>query len=90
MLIAAQSHTLWEVLLGVGAVVVILVAFLMRRLVAFLKAFEARATTLLKLREQASANLGSVEQLAATGRALGEIKTEGLPRDDGPEQAKAG
>lgn len=86
---AAQNHTLWEVMLGVGAIVVVLVVLLMRRLVAFLKDFEARATGLLKLREQVSANLAPVEELAATGRALEEIKSEALPHDEGPEHTQA-
>ncbi len=85
---AAQSHTLWEVMLGVGAIVVVLVVILMRRLVAFLKVFEARAAGLLALRKQAPANLAPVEQLAATGRALEELK-EALPHDEGPEHTQA-
>lgn len=89
MLGAAQNHTFWEVMLGVGALLVVLVVFLMRRLVAFLAVFEARAKGLVELREQASANQAAVDQLAASGQALEEIRSEVHPHEDGPEQEQA-
>ncbi len=69
VLAAAQDHTLWVIALALGIVVVLVVIVLMRRLLTFLKAYEARATQLVELGSQVAASAAPVEQIAATGTA---------------------
>ncbi len=82
VLAAAQDHTLWEIVLAVGIVVVLAVIVLMRRLMSFLKAYEAQAAQLVKLGEQVAANVAPLEQPAAPVRAA-------PPALEAPAQARA-
>ncbi len=76
-----QSHTLWEIALGLGLVVVLVVGVLMVLLLSYLKDIEASATTLLEVGGEVAANTAAVPGLVATGPVLEQIREEALMHD---------
>ena len=65
VLAAAESHTLWIVALGIGAVVVLVVIVLMALLLRYLKDIEARAARLVEVGDDVGRNTANIEQDSA-------------------------
>jgi hypothetical protein len=76
-----QTHTLWQIALGLGLVVALVVVVLMAMLLSFLKDIEASAATLLEVGGQVAGNTAAIPDLAATGPVLEQIKEEALIHD---------
>jgi hypothetical protein len=75
------DQTMWYVALGIGLVVVLVVAALMLLLLSFIKAIEARVGALLELAGMVAANTENIPQLEATAPVLEQIVEEAGVQD---------
>ncbi len=79
ILVAAfDTHTLWWVTLGMGAVVILVVIVLMGLLLSFTKDIERGTAVLLHTADELAVNTSAIPMLAATVGVLEDIKTEAL------------
>jgi hypothetical protein len=76
ILASADSHTLWEVTLGMGVVVIGVVIVLMLLLVSFVGDIGRGAARLLDGAGELGGNTQNIGELATTGRALDALLTE--------------
>ncbi len=76
-----DSHTFWNVALGLGAVVLAVVVVLMVFLLSFLKDIATSVRSLLEVGGEVAENTGEIIGLADTGPVLEMIKEEALIHD---------
>jgi uncharacterized membrane protein len=79
--LADTDRTMWYVALGIGLVVVLVVAALMILLLSFVRDIEARVGALLELAGAVAANTENIPQLEATGPVLAQIVEEAVVQD---------
>ncbi len=82
VLASTDTKTLWEVSLGIGVVVILVVIGLMMLLLSFIKDIEAGAEGLVAVGGELGRNTGAIPQLATTASVLEEIRTEALIHAD--------
>lgn len=76
-----DSHTFWNVALGLGAVVLAVVIVLMLLLLSYLKDIAGSVDTLLEVGGEVADNTGEIIGFADTGPVLEMIKEEALIQD---------
>lgn len=79
--LAGDERDLWYVALGLGLVVVIVVAGLMLLLLSFVRNIEASVDGLLDVAGKVAANTESIPQLQATAPVLEQIEEEVVVQD---------
>lgn len=79
---STDTKTLWEVSLGVGAVVVAVVIALMALLLSLVKDIETGSEALVSVGGELGRNTSAIPQLATTAAVLEQIKTEALIHAD--------
>lgn len=77
-----DGHALWQVTLGMGAVVLAVVVILMALLLSFIKDIEARVENLLRNATAVAAQTANIPKLAATPGVLNLIIEEALVQND--------
>jgi len=80
-LAGAANDTFWSVALGMGAVVLVVVAALMLMLLSILKDIEVGAAALIQAASEVSENTAAVAQLGATGPVLEMLSDEAVVHD---------
>ena len=75
-LASADTHTLWEITLGMGVVVLGVVVVLMALLITFVAALERGAGRLLDNAGQVAGNTKWIDELSHTAAALDDVLTE--------------
>ncbi len=80
-LAANDTHALWQVTLGMGAVVLAVVIILMALLVSLVRDIQISVTTLLEVAPLLAAQTGQIPQLAATPGVLDLIIEEAIVQD---------
>jgi hypothetical protein len=76
ILASADAHTLWEITLGMGVVVIGVVIVLMILLLSFVADVERGAGRLLDSAGEVAGDTHWISELAHTGRALDDLTTE--------------
>jgi Na+-transporting NADH:ubiquinone oxidoreductase subunit NqrB len=82
VLASADTKTLWEVALGVGLVVILVVIALMALLLSFIKDIEAGTEILVTTAGELAENTAAIPELATTASVLEDIKAEALVHHD--------
>ena len=82
ILAATDTHPLWQVALGMGAVVLAVVIILMMLLLSLVKDIEERVGTLLQTAGAVAAQTASLPKLAATPGVLNLIIDEALVQNE--------
>ncbi|MDQ6607513.1 MAG: hypothetical protein M3Z06_13320 [Actinomycetota bacterium] len=75
---SVDTHTLWQVSLGMGLVVILVVIVLMALLLSFIKDIEGGAGALLSTAGELAKNTSTIATLAITPGVLEDIKAEAL------------
>jgi hypothetical protein len=71
-----DSHTLWEITLGIGAVVLVVVIALMALLLSLVIDIQRGAEGLMDGAGELAGNTKNLRNLASTGKVLDDILTE--------------
>jgi uncharacterized membrane protein (DUF2068 family) len=79
---AFDTHAIWQVSLGMGAVVLAVVVILMMLLLSFIKDIEMRVESLLKGAGAVAAQTCNIPKLAATPGVLNLIIEEALVQNE--------
>jgi hypothetical protein len=82
LIAAFDTHAIWQVSLGMGAVVLAVVVVLMMLLLSFIKDIEARVESLLKGAGAVAAQTCNIPKLAATPGVLNLIIEEALVQNE--------
>jgi hypothetical protein len=80
-LAAFDTHAVWQVVLGMGAVVLVVVIILMMLLLSLVKDIEARVESLLVTAGVVASYTGNIPKLAATPPVLNLIIEEAIIQD---------
>lgn len=73
-----DTHTLWQISLAIGVVVLVVVIVLMTLLLSFVKDIETGAGVLVGGASGVEQNTDNIRQFAATAAVLEDIKAEAL------------
>lgn len=79
---ALDTHAIWQVTLGMGAVVLAVVVILMILLLSFIKDIEAHVESLLTGARAVAAQTGNIPKLAATPGVLNLIIEEAIVQNE--------
>ena len=71
-----ETHTFWQISLGVGAVVVLVVAALITLLLRLLKDIDAGVEAASAMAKDVAANTVAIEELPTTAAVLRDIREE--------------
>jgi hypothetical protein len=74
----SETDTLWQVAVGMGAVVVLVVIALLTLLLRFVADIEAGAQAIVTRADEVAANTVALDELAKTSDVLGDIREEAL------------
>jgi hypothetical protein len=80
-LAAFDTHALWQVVLGMGAVVLVVVIILMMLLLSLVKDIESRVDALLVVAGTVASYTANIPKLAATPPVLNLIIEEAIIQD---------
>ena len=78
---AYDTHALWQIVLGMGAVVLVVVIILMMLLLSLVKDIEGRVETLLGIAGVVASHTVNIPKLAATPPVLNLIIEEAIIQD---------
>lgn len=78
---AADTHTLWQIALGMGAVVLAVVVILMMLLLSLVKDIQASVASLLETAGVVASQTANIPKLAATPPVLNLIIEEAVIQD---------
>lgn len=76
--IAIQTHTFWEITLGIGAVVALVVIALMTLLLHLLKDIDRGVEGASDVAKEVAGNTVAIEELPTTAAVLRDIREEAL------------
>jgi len=80
-LAAIDTHAVWQVILGMGAVVIVVVIILLMLLLSLVKDIETRVELLLETAGTVASYTGNIPKLAATPPVLNLIIEEAIIQD---------
>ena len=80
-LAAFDTHAIWQVVLGMGAVVLVVVIILMMLLLSLVKDIESRVDALLVVAGTVASHTANIPKLAATPPVLNLIIEEAIIQD---------
>ena len=79
---AAETHTFWQITLGMGAVVLLVVIALLTLLLRLVQDIDTGVETLTTSAKGVAANTAAIQQLPTTAKVLRDIREEALIHDD--------
>lgn len=78
MQLALETHTFWQITLGIGAVVALVVIVLMTLLLRLLKDIDTGVQSASAMAKNVAGNTAAIEELPTTAAVLEDIREEAL------------